>query len=603
MTTGFLMGYPNTSAASVGVTDGGLIYTSCPGMIYGTNITATGGPKGIRKWDAWPNGLELRARSAADLGNVNLYFPNTTLSYAQQIIVGHGAANSDAISAYDMMDLSFTSSFGVVSSSLSPSDQFRMLAPNQLCAFLDAKGRDVVMATPIRSGAFTNGVELNCIAWGAKVNTRFNGTENAAVIGSIPDGSGREAFALGYNLGAAAMTLYHIGPKPTALGITTVATIHVTDIDPTWTNVQAVYGITVDQTDGNLIMGFSTTDAVTHRGRLVKFNKTTGAVIWSAAVAGNPGGINYDVADMTKNVVKFGLLYYLGTNNNELYTINTATGASTVMTLDSGGLDATHGHQISEDVSDSVIWYGGWSEVTLHPAYLGNYCITQGIHSGAQMVWRYWPAPTGALPTPEMCPQVGSRKRAWSFELDGHTFYVMDLGQQGTFIYDQSTGQWAQFVTQGYTAWNFANGCMWGQRIVAGDLQTTDIWEMNPGSLFDNGATEIIHVVTGGVATRNRIYHSVDSFRLSCSFGQILDHNGATVTLSFSDDAGATWITMDTIAVVEGNTSQEIAWNSLGAFAAPGRIFKITDTGGFLRIEGADAGIDGFDPTPADQGG
>ena len=38
-------------------------------------------------------------------------------------------------------------------------------------------------------------------------------------------------------------------------------------------------------------------------------------------------------------------------------------------------------------------------------------------------------------------------------------------------------------------------------------------------------------------------------------------------------------------------------------FPNPGRIFKITDTGGFLRIDGADAGIDGFDAATADPGG
>jgi hypothetical protein len=60
---------------------------------------------------------------------------------------------------------------------------------------------------------------------------------------------------------------------------------------------------------------------------------------------------------------------------------------------------------------------------------------------------------------------------------------------------------------------------------------------------------------------------------------------------------------MDTLPIPEGNTTQEIAWLSLGSFAAPGRIFKVTDSGGFLRIEGADAGIDGFDPATADKGG
>ena len=199
-------------------------------------------------------------------------------------------------------------------------------------------------------------------------------------------------------------------------------------------------------------------------------------------------------------------------------------------------------------MSGSVIWYGGWTEVTTHPVYLGNYCLTQGIHSGTQMVWRFWPALDG-FTAPSYGPPINSRKRAWSCELDGHTFYVMDIGAQGTFVYDTMTGQWAQFITRGYLNLTFSNGTMWGQRIVAGNLLTTDLWEMNPSALFDNGAAEITHVVTGGVATRSRIYHSVDSFRLACSMGQILDPNGATVTLSFSDDQGQPWVTMDTIAL------------------------------------------------------
>jgi hypothetical protein len=236
-----------------------------------------------------------------------------------------------------------------------------------------------------------------------------------------------------------------------------------------------------------------------------------------------------------------------------------------------------------------------------HPAYFGNYCLTLGNHSGTHMGWRYWPGNTFPPVQPAFGVAATSRKRAWSFVLDGHTFYVLDMGAQGTFVYDTITSQWAQFITAGYLNWNFANGCMWGQRIVAGDLITADMWEMNSSSLFDNGATTIVHIVTGGVVTRNRIYHSVDSFSLACSIGQSQSASG-TVLLEFSDDQGKTWVTMNTIALTQGDFAGEIAWTSLGSFESPGRIFRITDSGGFLRIDGADAGIDGFDAATADPG-
>jgi hypothetical protein len=55
--------------------------------------------------------------------------------------------------------------------------------------------------------------------------------------------------------------------------------------------------------------------------------------------------------------------------------------------------------------------------------------------------------------------------RARSFTLDGHTFYVLDLGPEGTWLWDQVTGQWCTFETDGYGKWSFANGTMWGSHI------------------------------------------------------------------------------------------------------------------------------------------
>lgn len=593
--TGFMMGFPNTSISVVAPTNGGFQYDPNGGAIYGVAVGA-GALSGFRKWDSYPNGFELRARNLADLNRGSTYPTHCLTFYAKQLVMSPGAANSEQLDGFDMMDMSYKGTFGVTSSSLSNSDHGRILASNYLAAFNDNYGRDIVVATPIRSGAFTGGAEINFVYWGSKYNFKMNIPENAAVLGSIPDGSGSNAWALGYNLGSATMHLYKLGASSNVNGVVQVGAITPQNIDPTWTNVTEVCGLAVDQKDGNVIAGFQTTDVVTNQVYIVKLNGATGAVMWAIPV----NGLNYDIdrGALRASTIKNGKFYYVG-SLGQLYIIDTIAGtADTSIVIDSGG---PVGFQISEDVTGSILWYGGWTEVGLHPNYLGNYCLVQGIHSGSQMVWRYWP--NNVFVPPVYGPPVTSRKRAWSFTLDGHTFYVMDLGPNGTYLYDKDTNQWCQFITKGYLNWNFASGCMWGQRIVAGDLLTTDLWELNPGALFDNGATEIVHTVTGGVATRSRIFHSVDSFRLSCSVGQVLDQVGASVTLSFSDDQGETWTTMDTISTVEGNFNQEVAWLSLGAFAAPGRIFKITDSGGFLRIEGADAGIDGFDPATADQGG
>jgi hypothetical protein len=56
------------------------------------------------------------------------------------------------------------------------------------------------------------------------------------------------------------------------------------------------------------------------------------------------------------------------------------------------------------------------------------------------------------------------------------------------------------------------------------------------------------------------------------------------------------------VVLAPGNTGGEIAWRSLGAFASPGRIFELSDSGGLIRIDGADVYLDGFDDQPREEG-
>lgn len=187
-----------------------------------------------------------------------------------------------------------------------------------------------------------------------------------------------------------------------------------------------------------------------------------------------------------------------------------------------------------------------------------------------------------------------NRTRAWTFTLDGHTFYVLDLGQEGTFCYDLTTRQWARFKTAGFNGWNMRVGTMWGEnnRIVAGDTLYGTVWEANPDVFLDEGFRDIEHVVTGGVMTRSRRFYSVEQLRIAGSIGQYTSEDPLVeLKLRFSDDNGEAWVTMPDAATDQG----EIVWRSLGSFTAPGRVFEISDVGGMYRIDGADVYIEDFD--------
>jgi hypothetical protein len=179
-----------------------------------------------------------------------------------------------------------------------------------------------------------------------------------------------------------------------------------------------------------------------------------------------------------------------------------------------------------------------------------------------------------------------NRQEAWTFILDGHRFYVLPLGEEGDWAYDTTTQEWCQLQTQGFDGMNFTKGVMWGIRIIGGDSLYPVLDEMDPNQPLDDGWRPIERVVTGGIPTRGRYTIGVANFSLTASVGD--DASVAMpISLAFSDDNGVTWSQEFPIPLTDVST-QLLIWNALGSFAAPGRIFRITDYAGPVRLDGAD---------------
>jgi hypothetical protein len=178
------------------------------------------------------------------------------------------------------------------------------------------------------------------------------------------------------------------------------------------------------------------------------------------------------------------------------------------------------------------------------------------------------------------------RSDAWTYVMDGHRFYVLPLGEEGDWQYDTSTHQWSQLQTQGFNGLNFAHGVMWDLRVIGSDTLYPYILEMDPGQPFDDGFRPVEHIVTGGLSTRGRHAIGVANFTLIASVGDDASI-GMPISLAFSDDNGVTYSPEFPIPLTDVG-SQMLIWNALGSFAAPGRIFRITDYGGPIRLDGAD---------------
>lgn len=185
--------------------------------------------------------------------------------------------------------------------------------------------------------------------------------------------------------------------------------------------------------------------------------------------------------------------------------------------------------------------------------------------------------------------------RAWGFNLDQHQFYVLHAGIEGTLVYDVLSQEWSQWQTQGFDTWNAENGVEWDGDIYFGDRDTATLWRLDPTSFLDDEFRPILRVVTGGIPAEARKSLRSGMLVLSATKEGTLDTVSAPyVQLSISDDGGFTWNDRESLALDDSET-QDFSWRGLGTIRAPGRVFKITDSGGFVTIRGADQMIEGED--------
>ena len=185
--------------------------------------------------------------------------------------------------------------------------------------------------------------------------------------------------------------------------------------------------------------------------------------------------------------------------------------------------------------------------------------------------------------------------RAWGFNFDQHQFYVAHLGEEGTFVYDILTGQWAKWETAGYSTWNAENGIEWNNEVYFGDNTGPTLWKLDPDSYLDDDFRLITRVVTGGIPAEARETIRTGMFVLSVTKqGEIDDESTPSVQLSLSADGGFSWNDRDAITINSAEL-QDFSWRSLGIIKSPGRVYKVTDTGAFVTIKGADQKLGGED--------
>lgn len=194
--------------------------------------------------------------------------------------------------------------------------------------------------------------------------------------------------------------------------------------------------------------------------------------------------------------------------------------------------------------------------------------------------------------------------RVWTFDLDGHEFYVLRLGNNKTLVYDRTTEQWAWWASSGLASWRANIGTNWvqsgtvaqnyGSNVVVGDDTAGILWVLDPMQGYDdptdasareNGETRpFTRIATGQTLTRGRVTIPCYQVYAVSDPGQPA-YEGATVSLSYSDDGGNSFVDAGSIEAATGNYYQEFVWRSLGLVRSPGRLFRVTDDGAFAQLD------------------
>lgn len=343
---------------------------------YGGYQGGAGGSQGISQFTGYVSGAVTLAKTAGALGLANTTEDPMCLTYNGNLIfpVGNGS-NSVELAQVRAADLTLLSTYGIISANFLPSGGGRILAVSSMAPLRYGK-TDFVMTTPF---AFNKGEVCVLTVPGLALINLGNTTETG--VAATGPGAIGAATGTGYVLGrdVNVMALYRVVVP--ALSLTKLATFAPSNIDATWSTFSNITGVAYDQTDGNVLIGVKTTDAVATKSYICKLNGTTGALIWKCAVTYS---YIYPDSCFRLSSIKNGTFYIyddatqFGPSNLGLWTVNTVAGTATVQSISS--MSNMNG-MVSEDTSNSITAYATWSQNTTVPNYIGDYMGTGGNHS------------------------------------------------------------------------------------------------------------------------------------------------------------------------------------------------------------------------------
>jgi hypothetical protein len=135
---------------------------------------------------------------------------------------------------------------------------------------------------------------------------------------------------------------------------------------------------------------------------------------------------------------------------------------------------------------------------------------------------------------------------AYVYTDEGHSFYVLNLQGDRTYVYDLSTGEWHRrgslLLPTGFNIRCMAKGCaFFNENLYVGSYSNGSIYEMSL-DIYDEDGKEIKReIVTNHISIENQLV-SHESLEIDMEKGVGLSGGGRpSIFLKYSNDGGFTW--------------------------------------------------------------
>jgi len=135
---------------------------------------------------------------------------------------------------------------------------------------------------------------------------------------------------------------------------------------------------------------------------------------------------------------------------------------------------------------------------------------------------------------------------AYTYSDEGHSFYVVNFGNEKSFVYDITTGEWHRRASynssSGLNQRHFSQGyAFFNGKHYVGSYLNGNLYEMNLDVYTDNGTSIVREIVTGHVFYENKfLLHPYLEIEMEKGVG-LEGESAPVIMLSYSDNGGKTW--------------------------------------------------------------